>query len=583
MLRKTWIVRAAVLWLVSIGIASAQEIHTTERAIPGQYIVVLNDEQPAIRANVRPMVVELTRQFGGRVAHVFEHTIRGFAVSMSATEAAVLARDPRVRYIEQDSERFIVATQSGATWGLDRIDQRDRPVNSSYIYNTDAANVDVYVIDTGIRSSHDEFGNRVSGNGFTAISDGNGTDDCNGHGTHVAGTIGGATHGVAKEVTLHAVRVLSCTGSGTTSGVIAGVDWVTANRIPPAVANMSLGGGASTALDDAVRRSVAAGVTYAIAAGNSNADACGSSPARVSQALTVGSSTSGDARSSFSNFGTCVDIFAPGSSITSAWISNDTATNTISGTSMASPHVAGVAALYLANNPGATPADVHAAVVSNASVNKLTSVGTGSPNRLLYSIFGGSAPPPADAPPNASFTFTCSGLTCSFDASASTDDRGIANYTWTFGDGQSGSGATVNHAYGSGGTFTVQLIVTDTANQADNETRSATVAAGGAPCTSCQAFTGALSGTGDSDYHPSGSWYFSSVSGVHRGWLGGPSGADFDLYLQKWSGSRWVIVARSEGMTSEEQIAYSGTSGYYRWRVYSFRGSGSYSFWLQRP
>jgi serine protease len=582
MLRKTWTVRAAVLWLLCGGVASAQEIHTTERAIPGRYIVVLNDEQPAIRANVRPMVVELTRQFGGRVAHVFEHTIRGFAVSMSATEAAALARDPRVRYIEQDSERFIVATQNGATWGLDRIDQRDRPLNSTYTYDTLAANVDVYVIDTGIRASHDEFGSRV-GSGFTAISDGNDTDDCNGHGTHVTGTIGGTTYGIAKGATLHAVRVLGCTGSGSTSGVIAGVDWVTANRIPPAVANMSLGGGASTALDDAVRRSVAAGVTYAIAAGNSNADACGSSPARVSQALTVGSSTSGDVRSSFSNFGTCVDIFAPGSSITSAWITNDAATNTISGTSMASPHVAGVAALYLATNPGATAADVHAAVVNNASVNTLTSIGTGSPNRLLYSIFGGSAPPPVDAPPVASFTFTCNGLACSFNAGASTDDRGITNYTWTFGDGQSGSGATVSHAYGSGGTFTVQLIVTDAANQADNETRSVTVSAGGAPCTGCQAFTGTLSGTGDFDYHPNGSWYFSSVSGVHRGWLRGPSASDFDLYLQKWSGGRWVIVARSESTTSEEQIAYSGTSGYYRWRVYSFRGSGSYSFWLQRP
>jgi subtilisin family serine protease len=287
---------------------------TTERAIPGKYIVVLNDDQTS-RANVRPVVDGLARQSGARVTHVFENTIRGFAASMSATAAAALARHPRVRYIEQDSERFIVETQSGATWGLDRIDQRDRPLTGTYTYETVAANVDVYVIDTGIRATHTEFGGRVSF-GFTAINDGNGTNDCNGHGTHVSGTIGGATYGVAKSVTLHAVRVLDCSGSGSTSGVIAGVDWVTANRTLPAVANMSLGGGASTALDDAVRRSVAAGVTYAIAAGNSNADACSSSPARVSQALTVGSSTSGDVRSSFSNFGTCVDLFAPGSTRT---------------------------------------------------------------------------------------------------------------------------------------------------------------------------------------------------------------------------------------------------------------------------
>ena len=581
MLRKTWIVRASVLWLVCAGVASAQEIQTTERAIPGRYIVVLNDEQPGIRANVRPMVAEIASQFGGRVAHVFERTIRGFAVSMSATEAAALARDPRVRYIEQDSERFIVETQNGATWGLDRIDQRDRPLSGTYTYNTAAGNVHVYVIDTGIRASHTQFGGRV-GIGDTFVNDGNGTNDCNGHGTHVAGTIGGNTYGVAKGVTLYPVRVLGCTGSGSTSGVIAGVEWVTTHRALPAVANMSLGGGASTALDEAVRRSVAAGVTYAVAAGNSNANACNSSPARVSQALTVGSSTSGDVRSSFSNFGTCVDIFAPGSSITSAWITNDNASNTISGTSMASPHVAGVAALYLADHASASPAEVHAAVVNNASLNKLSSVGTGSPNRLLYSIFGA---PPADAPPTARFTFSCSGLACSFDGSTSSDDRGISSYRWTFGDGQSGSGATITHNYASSGTFTVQLIVTDGANQSATATQSVTVSAGGggAPCTNCELFTGALSGPADSDYHPNGSWYFSSGSGVHRGWLRGPSGADFDLYLQRWNGFGWVIVARSESATSEEQIVYNGTSGYYRWRVYSFGGSGSYSLWLQHP
>ena len=580
MVRKRWIGSAVLVWLSFVNVAAAQEVQTTERAIPGQYIVVLKDDQTA-RANVRPVVGDLARQSGARVTHVFENTIRGFAASMSATAAAALARHPRVRYIEQDSERFIVGTQSGATWGLDRIDQRDRPLNGTYTYETVAANVDVYVIDTGIRATHTEFGGRVSTVGFTAINDGNGTNDCNGHGTHVSGTIGGATYGVAKSVTLHAVRVLDCSGSGSTSGVIAGVDWVTANRTLPAVANMSLGGGASTALDDAVRRSVAAGVTYAIAAGNSNADACSSSPARVSQALTVGSSTSGDVRSSFSNFGTCVDLFAPGSSITSAWNTSDTATNTISGTSMATPHVAGVAALYLANDPGATPSTVHAALVNNASVNKLSSIGTGSPNRLLYSIFGVT---PIDTPPSANFTFSCGGAGCTFDGTGSTDDHGITRYAWDFGDGQvDSSGAVVGHTYASSGTFTVRLTVTDTANQSNTEAQSVTVTTGGAPCTACAAFSGTLSGTGDSDYHPNGSWYFSSVSGVHRGWLQGPSTADFDLYLYKWNGFGWVIVARSESATSQEQIAYNGTSGYYRWRVYSFSGSGSYSFWLQHP
>ena len=579
MFRMTRSVSVALVMIALAAAASAQEVQTTERAIPGRYIVVLDDQEVAV-ASVPAVASDLARQFGGQVSHVYQNTIRGFAAVMSATNAAALARHPRVRYVEQDSVRYIVATQNSATWGLDRIDQRDRPLNGTYNYNTVAATVHVYVIDTGIRAAHAEFGSRVSAQGFTAISDGNGSNDCNGHGTHVAGTIGGTTYGVAKSVTLHAVRVLGCNGSGTTSGVIEGVDWVTAQRSIPAVANMSLGGGASTALDEAVRRSVAAGVTYAVAAGNSNANACNSSPARVSQALTVGSSTSGDVRSSFSNYGTCVDLFAPGSSITSAWHTGNTATNTISGTSMASPHVAGAAALFLATNPSAAPAEVHAAIVNTASVNKLTSIGTGSPNRLLYSIFGGT---PVDSPPAANFTVSCTGLACNFNGSGSADDHGISSYAWEFGDGQSGSGATVSHTYASGGTFTVRLTVRDTAGQLDTESRAVTVSTTAAPCTGCQQYTGTLSGGGDNDIQPGGTYYLSNVAGVHRGWLSGPGNADFDLYLQRWNGFAWSTVARSESVTSTEQIAFSGSSGYYRWLVVSYSGSGSYSFWLQRP
>ena len=570
----------ALVWMMVNSSAFAQEVRTPERAIPNQYIVVLDDDQVP-PGQVRGLAAALARQHGGRLAHIYEHALRGFSLSLPATAAAALARNPRVRYVEQDSIMTVVATQPNPTWGLDRIDQRDLPLNASYTYNTAAVNVDVFIIDTGIRSTHVEFGGRALA-GYTAISDGNGTNDCNGHGTHVAGTVGGALYGVAKSVTLYAVRVLSCSGSGSTSGVIAGVNWVTANKTLPAVANMSLGGGASTALDDAVRNSIASGVTYAVAAGNSNVSACNSSPARVSQALTVGSTTSSDARSSFSNYGTCVDLFAPGSSILSSWYTSNTATNTISGTSMASPHVAGAAALYLADNPGATPSAVHAAVVNNASVNKLTSIGTGSPNRLLYSIFGSATP---DEPPTASFTYSCTELTCSFNGRGSTDTIGINSYSWDFGNGRTATGAEVSNTYASGGTFTVVLTVTDTAGQTDTESKSVTVTSGGGtdPCTACDEYTGTLSGAGDADIHPNGSYYYSSVSGTHRGWLSGAAGTDFDLYLQKWNGWYWSTVAVSESATSEEQITYTGTAGYYRWRVYSYSGSGGYTVWIQRP
>jgi subtilisin family serine protease len=307
---------------------------------------------------------------------------------MSEGQAKKLADDDRVAWVEEDGEVSIDTTQSGATWGLDRIDQRDRPLNGTFVYSRNGAGVKAYIIDTGIRRTHTQFGGRAI-DGYDAVDGVLPAADCNGHGTHVSGTVGGSTYGVAKGVTLVAVRVLDCNGSGTNSGVIAGIDWVRGNHASgqPAVANMSLGGGASSALDTAVNNCINDGVTFAIAAGNSNANACNYSPARVSAAITVGSTTSSDARSSFSNYGSCVDIFAPGSSITSSWSSSDTATNTISGTSMATPHVAGVAALYLAGNTSASPATVRNALVNNSSLNKISNVGTGSPNRLLFTNY----------------------------------------------------------------------------------------------------------------------------------------------------------------------------------------------------
>ena len=361
-------------------------VRVGKHAIPGNYIVVLDvdaggkfgDLFAAARATA-----DLTKTYGGEAQNIYAHAITGFSARMSEEQAQRLSADPRVSFVEEDSLVEATITQNNAPWGLDRIGQRDLPLNGIYSYTTTGAGVNVYIIDTGIRRTHTQFGGRAFV-GFDSVGDGQNTNDCNGHGTHVSGTVGGSTYGVAKGVRLFAVRVLNCSGSGSNSGVIAGVDWVTANHVSPAVANMSLGGGISTALDTAVNNSINSGVTYAVAAGNNNTNASNSSPARVAAAITVGSSTQTDARSSFSNFGSVVDIFAPGSSIISAYRTSDTATATLSGTSMATPHVAGVAARFLQSNPSASPATVRNEIVAQATLNHLSGIPTGTANRLLF-------------------------------------------------------------------------------------------------------------------------------------------------------------------------------------------------------
>ncbi|GAA0807824.1 hypothetical protein Sya03_42130 [Spirilliplanes yamanashiensis] len=349
--------------------------------VPDSYVVVLKDSRTA--ADVRAVA----KRHRATPRTTYTHALRGFAATMTAQQARQVAGDPAVAFVQPNVIHRASDTQTGATWGLDRVDQRRLPLSTTYTYSTTASGVHAYIIDTGIRLSHADFGGRAV-SGFDAV-DGGSADDCNGHGTHVAGTVGGSTHGVAKAARLVAVRVLTCEGSGTTAQVVAGIDWVTANAVKPAVANMSLGGGADTALDNAVKRSIASGVTYSIAAGNGflglfALDACTQSPARVPEAITVSATDRTDRKSSWANRGRCVDVFAPGIDITSAWSTNDTATSTISGTSMAAPHVAGAAALHLAANPGATPAQVQAALVGAATTGVVVSPGSGSPNRLLY-------------------------------------------------------------------------------------------------------------------------------------------------------------------------------------------------------
>ena len=468
-------------------------------AIPGQYIVVFRDDV----SDVPQLADAMVRAHAASLHHTYQTALRGFAAgNLSAAAVEELRRHPQVAFIEADQVVTATGTQTPATWGLDRVDQRSLPLDNSYTYNSTGAGVKAYVLDTGLRATHVEFeARRIRGADF--VGDGQNGADCNGHGTHVSGTVGGVTYGMAKGVTIVPVRVLNCLGSGTTAGVIAGVDWVTANHVKPAVANMSLGGPPSTSFDAAVRNSIAAGVTYVIAAGNSNVSACNDSPARVAEAITVAASTSSDARASFSNFGSCVDIFAPGQGITSAWYTSNTATMVLDGTSMASPHVAGAAALYLETNPAATPAQVAGAINAAATSGALTNVGTGSPNLLLYSVFGAAPPPPPPPPP---------------------------------------------------------------------------------PCTDCEKYSGSLAGTGSSAREPGGTFYTTTVTGTHTGWLQGPAGTDFTLTLGQWDGTKYVQVATADVVgSSTETTSFTGPPGQYVWRIFSKSGGGSYDFYMKRP
>jgi subtilisin family serine protease len=404
-----------------------RSIRRARRPIPNQYIVVLASADDA-----EAVGLESQSLYRGRLRHVYRQGLRGFSIRLDAASAEALARDPRVRFVEEDGIAEISDVQVGPpSWGLDRIDQRALPLDARYAYPPFATPVHVHVVDTGIRASHLEFGPRafVAGDYIDDDGDGDPNDvgnddanpgtpdgaDCHGHGTHVAATIAGASYGIAKNAIVHAYRALDCAGRGPISGIIAAIDAITADGRRPAVANMSLGGDPSPALDDAVRRSIGAGITYAIAAGNSNVDASGASPARVAEAITVGATNSSDQRAGFSNFGASLDVFAPGVGILSAWIGSDSATATASGTSMASPHVAGVAALYLEQVGNKTPLEVRNAIVAAASTGLIGNPGTGSPNALLYSGF--TLPPPANTPPTVSLTSPAEGATALAPAS----------------------------------------------------------------------------------------------------------------------------------------------------------------------
>jgi subtilisin family serine protease len=417
---------AGVGFAAITGTAAAEETGTIrayggETALDDSYIVVLNDGESALEANgVDETSHDLAEEFGGSVEYRYQSAVRGFSARMTERQARRLSRDDRVSYVQQNHRFRTSATQTNPpSYGLDRIDQRALPLNRAYSATTTAANVTAYIIDTGVRTTHQDFGGRAT-SGIDTVDNDTDAADCNGHGTHVAGTVAGATFGVAKAAKIVGVRVLDCNGEGSDASVIAGIDWVTRNAVKPAVANMSLGGNLNDALDRAIRSSIASGVTYTVAAGNENADACTSSPARIAEAITVGATERNDKRAGFSNFGRCLDLFAPGSRITSTSNAADTAVQTLSGTSMASPHVAGAAALFLASNPNATPQQVQNALISKATIGKVRDAGLLSPNRLLFTGTDAKPAPTVPVPPGP----TCGAFTQG--SNVAVPDRGKA-------------------------------------------------------------------------------------------------------------------------------------------------------------
>lgn len=451
--------------------------------IPGQYIVLLNSSV----ADPEAATQELMWNRRAAIEHTYQYAVKGFAAKLSKAQADSLSRNPNVAVVQPDLrvKAQSLTVESDPTWGLDRVDEHDYPLDSRYSYGATGSGVNVYVIDGGIRLTHNEFGGRAH---FAFDAFGGSGVDCRGHGTHVAATIAGATYGVAKKATVYDVKVLDCDGNSTLSKIVAGVDWVTGHRKLPAVANMSLGSVGNAIFDSVVKASIAKGVTYVASAGNDDTDACKQSPARVSQVLTVGAIKEGDYRASWSNYGSCVDLFAPGDLITSAYYTSDGATRVMSGTSMASPHVAGVAALYLSAHPSATPADVRSAIVGNATTGRVHDA-AGTANRIVYSGFisgssttttesttsSGSTTSTSSMDPVASFTYSCSGNTCTFDASASTAPRGLLSRSWKFGDGTEAGGGKVTKTYAAAGTYTVRFYIYDIEGHYDLATKSVTV------------------------------------------------------------------------------------------------------------
>ena len=476
----TKIATIIIAGVLAIAASVQAKVVHVEHAIPGHYIVVLKAEalQPSgmfatKRSSVPDVAQRMTAPFHAHPGRCYSHTIKGFAVTLSASAAERLADDPRVAYVTEDAVTFPAAVESPTpSWGLDRIDQTTNQLDGQYTYNQTGAGVNIYIIDSGVRSTHEDLAGRVdTANAFTAIHDGLGTEDGYGHGTAVAAVAAGTSYGVAKGAIVHPVRVLGNNGRGTVSDLIAGIDWVDANFEAPAVTNISITTAPNQALDDALKALIRSGIFTTVAAGNGASDACLISPARVPDAFTVGASTIDDLRAFFSDVGTCVDAFAPGKDIKTAWGRTDTQTAIMSGTSFAAPAVAGTAAMELNEFPHASVQKITWDIL-NAASQVIPQDSYGSPTGLLYTGFIQAR---VDQPPHARFTVTCDDRSCTFDGRGSTDDQGIVSYEWDFDDGTIISGrkdVMVDHTFPlDGSKFKVMLTVTDTSGQSRSARR----------------------------------------------------------------------------------------------------------------